>query len=145
MKFYLKNISVGEVYERHNPVTEQDYEEALRLLRFILLTDSDWTQVADNSLSEDEREEWKIWRELVRQLPDAATRPLGETIEVADAPLRGRAKQWDNLQRDIDELMVLAQQYAREQEEKFAHEHHEVVNPPIPTVKPDIEVTQEQV
>lgn len=42
----------------------------LRETRDLLLKESDWTQIADNSLSQDERKEFRAYRQYLRSIPD---------------------------------------------------------------------------
>lgn len=44
-------------------------EETLRNLRDQLLIESDWTQLPFASLSEEERLEWEVYRQALRDLP----------------------------------------------------------------------------
>ena len=46
------------------------FEEAFRVRRDSYLTMSDWTQVADSSLSTEVQLEWSTYRQLLRDLPD---------------------------------------------------------------------------
>lgn len=49
-----------------------DYTRAMEYIRderTKRLTNTDWTQVSDNSLSEEKREEWKLYRQELRDLP----------------------------------------------------------------------------
>lgn len=45
------------------------YEDIIRMIRNGLLTDSDWTQISDAPLTAEKREEWKLWRQYLRDLP----------------------------------------------------------------------------
>jgi hypothetical protein len=45
------------------------HEDVIRLIRNGLLTDSDWTQISDAPLTIEKREEWKQWRQYLRDLP----------------------------------------------------------------------------
>lgn len=49
--------------------SQKDSEEIIRMIRNNLLSDSDWTQVFDSPLTETKREEWKLWRQYLRDLP----------------------------------------------------------------------------
>ena len=41
----------------------------LKVLRQSLLADSDWTQTADSPLTADQRSEWQMYRQALRDLP----------------------------------------------------------------------------
>jgi hypothetical protein len=47
-----------------------DYWEELRVLRNIKLSESDWTQLSDAPLTEEEVQLWKIYRQELRDLPE---------------------------------------------------------------------------
>jgi hypothetical protein len=42
----------------------------VRQWRGHLLDASDWTQIPDNALSAEKRQEWATWRQAVREYPD---------------------------------------------------------------------------
>lgn len=42
----------------------------IRLIRNFLLTDSDWTQMEDNDLSEEEKKQWLKYRAFLRNIPN---------------------------------------------------------------------------
>jgi hypothetical protein len=48
--------------------TEDQKIEAVREQRNQALASSDWTQLADVPLSESKKEEWRLWRQQVRDL-----------------------------------------------------------------------------
>ena len=52
-----------------------DYMSALRHMRNGLLRESDWTQFTDSPLSESKKNEWKIYRQELRDLPAASSNP----------------------------------------------------------------------
>lgn len=54
--------------EEDRKESERDYWKELRILRNALLTDSDWTQSRDVLLDNDQ--EWKDYRQTLRDLPD---------------------------------------------------------------------------
>lgn len=51
----------------------RDWPRLLRRLRSMRLTDSDWTQVTDNSLTDEQRESWRVYRQQLRDLPSTLT------------------------------------------------------------------------
>ena len=52
-----------------------DYVGALRHMRDTLLKESDWTQFTDSPLSDSKKNEWKIYRQQLRDLPAASSNP----------------------------------------------------------------------
>jgi hypothetical protein len=44
-------------------------------LRNFILTETDWTQVSDNSLTQEERDAWKVFRQAVRDINTENFRP----------------------------------------------------------------------
>jgi hypothetical protein len=48
---------------------------ALRVKRDRRLTHCDWTQVTDNALTSEKREEWRQYRQALRDLPEITTDP----------------------------------------------------------------------
>ena len=57
-----------------------DYIGALRHMRNILLRESDWTQFTDSPLSESKKNEWKIYRQTLRDLPATESDPENATF-----------------------------------------------------------------
>lgn len=52
-----------------------DWTNSLRNLRNHRLTKCDWTQIPDNSLTEDQKAAWRTYRQLLRDLPDTVSDP----------------------------------------------------------------------
>ena len=52
---------------------ERNWPRILRKLRSIRLTHSDWTQVPDNALTEEEKEAWRVYRQQLSDLPKTIT------------------------------------------------------------------------
>ena len=42
------------------------------------MTESDWTQTADNALSSDKKTEWETYRQTLRDLPSKASPKLSD-------------------------------------------------------------------
>ena len=57
-----------------------DYMSALRHMRNGLLRESDWTQFTDSPLSESKKNEWKIYRQELRDLPATESAPENATF-----------------------------------------------------------------
>jgi len=53
----------------------RDYWSELRTLRDQRLTESDWTQVADAPLTEEQKVAWQSYRQALRDLPENITDP----------------------------------------------------------------------
>ena len=51
----------------------RDWTTLLRQNRSKRLTDSDWTQMPDNSLTEEQKELWRTYRQELRDLPSTIT------------------------------------------------------------------------
>lgn len=50
-----------------------DQQEVMRSARNRLLADSDWTQIADNGLSDSDRQAWATYRQALRDFPSTWT------------------------------------------------------------------------
>lgn len=53
----------------------RDYWKELRYIRNQKLTECDWTQFSDVSLSEEQKNSWKVYRQALRDLPNNITDP----------------------------------------------------------------------
>jgi hypothetical protein len=53
----------------------RDYWEELRFLRDERLFDTDWTQLSDAPLTEEQKNDWSIYRQQLRDLPENITDP----------------------------------------------------------------------
>jgi hypothetical protein len=56
-------------------VTDEQWWMVARWWRTALLNESDWSQVADNSLTEAQREAWRQYREELRDITTTFTNP----------------------------------------------------------------------
>lgn len=65
----LLNMVVADPSE----VTDTQRVSIMRLLRDGLLAQSDWTQLADSPLTEAKQNEWKVYREALRDFPASWT------------------------------------------------------------------------
>jgi hypothetical protein len=61
-----------------------DYWGDLRYLRNKRLANSDWTQLSDTNLTEEEIELWRIYRQELRNLPDNIIDPKPLVLEDTD-------------------------------------------------------------
>tara|TARA_R100000234_G_C4851232_1_gene115243 strand:- start:58 stop:294 length:237 start_codon:yes stop_codon:yes gene_type:complete len=57
-----------------------DYIGALRHMRDILLRESDWTQFTDSPLIDSKKNEWKTYRQNLRDLPATESDPENVTF-----------------------------------------------------------------
>lgn len=69
--------------------SSKDYWKEFRRRRDGLLINSDWTQVSDSPLSEEKKEQWKIYRQQLRDLPSIVKdpKPLALDINHPDWPI----------------------------------------------------------
>ena len=76
----VRNDEDGVWYQKWEiqPLTEDEksFVEKRQHLNMIgyrnsLLAVSDWTQIADNQLTDEKKEEWKVYRQKLRDLPNA--------------------------------------------------------------------------
>ena len=73
----------GHPVERTDAEIEADrvpiLEAQIREQRNKLLSESDWTQIPDNPLSQSERESWAAYRQQLRDIPEQAGFPTNIT------------------------------------------------------------------
>ena len=65
-------------------VTDEHWWMIARWWRNALLTESDWSQVTDNSLTEEQRELWRNYRQELRNITSTYTDP--KEISFPDLP-----------------------------------------------------------
>jgi hypothetical protein len=68
----------------------------VNLIRWILLNESDWTQLSDVLMEPIVRQEWITFRQYLRDLPSILPSELSSTIEIIDPPTNA-PKSWDSL------------------------------------------------
>jgi len=68
----IENKKINDAEETE---AARDYWEELRVLRNRRLTESDWTQVADAPLTEEQKDAWKNYRQQLRDLPENINDP----------------------------------------------------------------------
>ena len=56
-------------------ITDEQWIEIARSWRNDLLSESDWSQISDNSLSEEKKQEWKDYRVQLRNITDVYLDP----------------------------------------------------------------------
>lgn len=76
----------SEVYLNRNvdAISDQEWKVLVRYYRNALLFQSDWTQVPDNSLTPEKKEECRIYRQRLRDITDAF--PNAKETVFPDAP-----------------------------------------------------------
>jgi len=80
--------------------TQEDMFAALRDMRDVFLKESDWTQIPDCALPQETIDQWKLWRQYMRDLPSLVETPLEYTLLINDPPVIGYTKSWDNWDKD---------------------------------------------
>lgn len=86
------------------PSNAEELKTVLREQRDVLLKESDWTVGVDSPLPDDVKEEWKVWRQQMRDITDNVTlTDEDKWVFVPVPPSVGRPKSWINL--DYDFLM----------------------------------------
>lgn len=76
--------------------TQEELGQALREMRDCLLKESDWTQMPDCPLSEEIKNDWRIWRQAMRDITSTVSYPLENTIQLPVTPEVGRPFSWNN-------------------------------------------------
>lgn len=81
--FEAHGCNIGDIWDGESFITpgpsEADIQQAwvdLRNRRDGLLVASDWTQIADAPLTEDQKTDWVIYRQALRDLPANTTDPF---------------------------------------------------------------------
>ncbi len=62
-------------YHRPSKMTYTEALQALRKVRGLKLQDSDWTQVPDSPLTPEKKEEWRLYRQALRDFPETCEDP----------------------------------------------------------------------
>jgi hypothetical protein len=60
---------------KESEVSNEQWWMIARWWRSALLSESDWSQVSDNSLSEIQRESWRQYRQELRDITDSFSNP----------------------------------------------------------------------
>jgi len=76
----LLNMIVADPSE----VTDTQRITIMRILRDGLLTNSDWTQMADSPLTDSKKQEWATYRQQLRDFPNGWT--PADTANFPDQP-----------------------------------------------------------
>ena len=69
---YIKHNYPGAVSWKEKFIVEsgEELKRQLRTRRNKLLSASDWTQISDCGLSDAQKEEWRLYRQVLRELPE---------------------------------------------------------------------------
>lgn len=71
----LKRLEEEKIRQQEEYEASIDYWKELKYIKNGLLNNSDWTQLPDVPLTEEKKEEWRIYREQLRQLSDKISDP----------------------------------------------------------------------
>lgn len=85
--------------------TQEELMFVVKWMRDVLLKESDWTQIPDCKLPQEIKDQWKLWRQYMRDLPELIDKPIPYVIVINDPPEIGRPRDWDNW--DLDRGAVL--------------------------------------
>ena len=91
----------GVEYTANDPL---HYGHVFKMMRWILLNESDWTMMPDSPLTDSERQDWVEWRQYLRDLPNSFPEVLGETLEINEPPAHHCPASWINLTPDAPVL-----------------------------------------
>lgn len=96
MKFALKNTPVYKFPAGSGPAeTPEELMQALKNIRGWMLTESDWTQVSDCPLPPEVKEQWRLWRQEMRDITDRINIDnVQDWFEVTDPPSTGFPPAW---------------------------------------------------
>lgn len=81
----VRNPSDGKYYQQWSVVEFTDEEKAIviaeiktqiRTQRTMQLYDTDWSQIADNQISDELREKFRVFRQALRDIPNQAGFPM---------------------------------------------------------------------
>ena len=76
--------------------TQEELLMALREMRDVLLKESDWTQMPDCPLSDEIKNDWRIWRQEMRDITSFVSTPLENTLQLPIPPVTGCPASWSN-------------------------------------------------
>lgn len=80
--------------------TQEEMMQALRDMRDVLLRECDWTQLPDCKLAQEHIDQWKLWRQYLRDYPALVELPLEYTVTLDNPPEVGYVQSWDNWDLD---------------------------------------------
>jgi hypothetical protein len=78
--------SLIQIYDSKNSdnISDGHWLTIAKYWREVLLYDSDWTQIPDNNLTEEQRNSWRLYRQELRDMTD--TYPDPTDIVFPDTP-----------------------------------------------------------
>ena len=68
-----KRVDLQTLEIQDRPAFQPDIVEYIRSKRANLLSSSDWTQMPDSPLSDSKKQEWAVYRQALRDMPDTTT------------------------------------------------------------------------
>jgi hypothetical protein len=72
---YCYQYDNGNLVSVNSKVINDFYFQKIRNQRDNLLKDSDWTQLSDSPMAEGKKNQWKVYRQQLRDLPDTISNP----------------------------------------------------------------------
>ena len=76
--------------------TQEELLFVATLMRWILLNESDWTQLQDTNMGPTLKQEWATFRQYLRDLPSTFPNEFSDTLEIMDPP-NNAPKTWSYL------------------------------------------------
>lgn len=67
--------TVTEQYQEHCSKIDSAQAQAVRQARNLLLSESDWTQLLDSPFNDEKKNEWILYRQSLRQVPEQPNFP----------------------------------------------------------------------
>ncbi len=92
---YCWPLESGELAE-----SQEQMMEAMRFMRDVLIKECDWTQLPDCQLPKEIVDQWRLWRQYLRDLPALLDDPIPFVVQIDDPPEQGRPQGWDNWDLD---------------------------------------------
>jgi hypothetical protein len=84
------------------PTTPEELMSVFRTMRNMLLTECDWCVLPDAPLSASVVEEWKQWRQVMRDLPASLVFVSEQKwVEIPEPPVVGKLLSWQNVDYDF--------------------------------------------
>lgn len=81
---------------RH-PISSEELTWCMRDLRDVLLKECDWIFVSDFPIDENLKEEWRVWRQWMRDITQHISPQEGDKyVEIPDPPAKA-PRSWENV------------------------------------------------
>lgn len=100
MILQLHNYPVDIANDQRGAMNPHEYELVARLLRQVLLNESDWLMLPDSPLDDEMKQQWIVWRQAMRDLPSTFPVEMTETFEIPEPPVAYRPASWINVTPD---------------------------------------------